>query len=122
SSDRSVEDESPELEPVIELVVGDGVCRVHRPTWMRFHASTPFGQDSLDDFDRRFSVLEQVAGWLTQHRGNFLREPDPWHLGCEALKELREGRASVSPGALLQLTGLHALAGDSLFSRYTTGC
>lgn len=122
TSDRGEEDERPESEPVIELVVGDGVCRVQRPIWMRFHARTPFGQDSIDDFDRRFSVLEHMAGWLTQHRGNFLLEPDPWHLGCEALNELREGRASVSPGAFLQLTGIHALAGDSLFSRYTTGC
>jgi hypothetical protein len=116
------EPESVELPMRIELLVADGCCRVHRPSWMRAEPRTDSGQEFLDEIGRRFDVLSDIGGWLSLNRKAFLATPDPWLLGVEALNEMRRGHAPVSPGSFLALTGLDKLEAPSQFSRHTTDC
>jgi hypothetical protein len=102
-----------------ELIVRDGRCRFERPRWMRYRATNPLAQDWLDDADRRFRLLERIGEWLNEHRPDFLKTPDPWWLGCDALAELKQGHASVSPHSFLELSGIRTFASDSIFSRNT---
>jgi hypothetical protein len=116
-------DESAELpSKKIELLVADDCCRVHRPGWMRAESLTDTGQEFLDEISRRFNLLDAVGAWLSKNRKEFLRTPDPWLLGVEALDEMRRGLASVSPGAFLVLTGFAKIVSPDLLSRYATDC
>ena len=106
-----------EQDAAFELIVRDGVCRFERPKWMRWRSTNKRGRAALDELERRFLVLERITQWLNTYRSLFLKNPDPWLLGCNALAELREGLASVSPEDFLDIATIRSLGGDSLFSR-----
>lgn len=118
-------EDSVDLPIKIELTVVDDQCRIHRPEWMRARALTDRGQELLDEIGNRFNVLGEVGEWLSRNRKDFLRAPDPWLLGVEALAEMRRGYVSVSPGSFLELTelGMKELGrtvSTDQFSRYRT--
>lgn len=99
------------------LIVEDGTCRFERAEWWKNNGANKLGWDWLNDTERRFLLFEEIAEWLTEERREFLLDPNPWHLGCNAVGELREGWASVSQSDFVSNTGLDKLAGPSLFSR-----
>jgi len=105
-----------------QIIVDGDVCRLHLPVWAGFESRTELGQRILDELENRFVVLERIARWLSEARKQFLVSADPWHLGCDAFKELRSGLVSVSPQSFLEMTGIGKLAKPEAFSRYTRDC
>lgn len=106
----------------------DGACAFLRPQSISGEATTDNGEEEFEEIERRFLMLEEVAAWLTKNRGDFLRRPDPTHLGANALSEMEKGLASATPGGFLLLSGISqrqqkeqgikADSVESLFSRY----
>lgn len=100
------------------FIVQDGVCSFERPHWIRWRPTCKNGKDALGEIERRMQMMDRIASWLTSNRGAFLRNPDPWLLGCDAWKEFKEGHASVADGHFVEIAGISDLCGKSLFSRY----
>ena len=110
------------IESGLEIIVeGDG-CRLHLPTWAGFESRSELGRRILDELANRFVALGRVADWLSKTRKQFLVSADPWHLGCDAFEEMRDGHVPVSPQSFLEMTGIGKLAKAEAFSRYTKDC
>lgn len=115
-------DESPLIESAYEITVQGEGCHLHVPPWAGFESRTELGQRLVDELANRFIVLGRVAAWLSEARKQFLVSADPWHLGCDALVEMRGGHVPVSPQSFLEMTGISEFAKPEAFSRYTRDC
>jgi hypothetical protein len=111
-------DDDLEMVPMWRFMVKDGECRFERPTWLRWRPTSKSGKDAIEDLERRMQMMERIASWLTEHRRDFLLNPDPWLLGGSALSEFEEGHPSVVPGHFLVVAQVSELCQESLFSRY----
>lgn len=129
-----ISEDSAESRPdMLELRVDvDGTCRFLRPGWMAGEALTDDGEEDFERIENRFQMFDDIAAWLTRERTDFLRDPNPSHLGVRALEEIKQGKPSVSPQAFLELSGIKERATANLkiegksvesdFSRYCTAC
>jgi hypothetical protein len=104
------------LEPFRIIVDGDS-CWFERPDWWNCKARTTPGRSFLADSERKFRMMSAIAAWLSNNRKDFLRDPDPWHLGVSALQEFKQGCASVKQRDFLEYAKLSSFAGPDLFSR-----
>lgn len=85
------------------ILVQEGRCRLEIPAW--FSGTTPEG--NAEPF-QRLETYQRIVRWLNEDRTAFLKDPDPWHLGAGALKELSEGKPSVTEDGLKDLLKLKA--------------
>lgn len=106
-SDPSKSDDF-EIPGGFRLLVDDveGTCELEPPDWVKWRANSRYGRDWLNNLERRLSVLRFVGTWLAKHRVAFLRDPRPWHLGCDALVEIAENWTPVSPESFIDHIGL----------------
>lgn len=100
------------------LVVQDGACRLSVDGRLLYRPRTPLEQQVMYELDLRLRTLARIAVWLTDKRSRFLQTRDIWDLGCDALRELSEGRPAVVQRHFLRnLTETKGLSEASL-SRY----
>jgi len=101
-----------------EIVVTDGVCSVPVDAKCIRSARTSLGQQVLYELESRIWALRRIAAWLTERRGEFLRTRDFWHLGREALAEIRNKQTPVVQKSFLQCAGLDPRVSEASLSRY----
>jgi len=120
-SDSDV-DAEPSTDPFaprrFEIVVTDGVCSVPVDEKCIRSARTPLGQQVLYELESRIWAFRRIATWLTERRGEFLRTRDLWHLGWEALADLRNERTPVVQKSFLRCAGLEPRVSEASLSRY----
>lgn len=104
------------LDP-FRILVEDGSCRFERPDCWHCTPIAKAGRSLVADTERKFRMISAIADWLSKNRKDFLLDPDPWHLGASALKEFKDGWASVRQKDFLVQAGLRPFAGTDLFSR-----
>ena len=116
------DDAEPRTNPYaprrFEIVVTDGVCSVPVDEVFIRLARTPLGQQVLYELESRIWAFRRIAAWLTERRGEFLRTRDFWHLGCEALDDVRNGRTPVEQKSFLHCAGLKPRVSEASLSRY----
>jgi hypothetical protein len=117
SGNRPDECEAVEnIKPFRILVEGD-TCRFERPDWWGCEPVFKAGYSLVADTERKFRMMSALADWLSNNRKDFLRDPDPWHLGVSALEEFKAGWASVVQKDFHLHARLDRFADRSLFSR-----
>lgn len=115
-------DNDPSTSPFaarrFEVVVTDGVCSVPVDEKYIRSARTTVGHQVLYELESRIWALRRIAAWLTERRGEFLRARDLWHLGCEALDDVKNGRIPVEQKSFLHCAGLESRVSEASLSRY----
>lgn len=110
--------DSPFAPRRFEIVVTDRVCSVPVDEKYIRSARTPFGQQVLYELESRLWTLRRIAVWLTERRGEFLGTRDLWHLGCEALDDIKNGRIPVEQKSFMNCAGLKSRISEASLSRY----
>ncbi len=117
------EDTDPGISPFaprrFEIVVTDGVCSVAvDEKCIQKRARTPRGEQVLYELETRIWAFRRIAAWLTERRGDFLRIRNLWHLGCEALDDIKQGRTPVEQKSFLHCAGLKPRVSEESLSGY----
>ncbi len=116
------EDAKPSISPFaprrFEIVVTEGTCSVPVDGKCIRRACTPLGEQVLYELESRIWAFRRIAAWLTERRGEFLRIHDLWHLGCEALDDIKNGRTPVEQKSFLHCAGLKPRVSEASMSRY----
>jgi len=76
------------------------------------------GQQVLYELDLRLRTLSRIAQWLTEKRPQFLQTQDIWDLGCDAMRELSDGRPAVVQQHFLRLLAEVGDLSPASLSRY----
>jgi hypothetical protein len=118
----SDEDSEPSTIPFaprcFEIVVTDRTCSVPVDGKCIRSARTPLGQQALYELESRVWALRRIAVWLTERRVDFVCNRDLWHLGCEALDDVKCGRTPVEQKSFLHCAGLEPKISEESLSRY----
>ena len=101
-----------------EIVVTHETCSVPVDKKCIRSARTPLGQQALYELESRIWALRRIAVWLSERRGEFLRTRDLWHLGCEALDDVKNGRTPVEQKSFLHCACLKPRVSEASLSRY----